>query len=160
MSRSRIIAIAAAVVAWSSSCGLPQVGDDASAAELSAEGQELRKARNQGHHHFQFDAGTPDAGTTSDAGSGLDAGASTDAGASMDAGSDAGPATADAGTGTDGGNPDGGKVPVLPNTVRAIDTTLGAAAPKGCGCATSSGASLFPLVGLLLLAVKRRSQRR
>ena len=109
---------------------------------------------------FTIDAGTPDAGTTSDAGSGLDAGASTDAGASMDAGSDAGPATADAGTGTDGGNPDGGKVPVLPNTVRAIDTTLGAAAPKGCGCATSSGASLFPLVGLLLLAVKRRSQRR
>ncbi len=116
---------------------------------------------------FAVDSGTPDAGTPPDAGPRPDAGTPPDAGPRPDAGTpvdggtaaDGGP-TVDAGILSDGGNPDGGKLPPGANTVRSVDATLGAAAATGCHCSTSSGSALFPLLGVLLLAVKRRSMRR
>ena len=96
---------------------------------------------------FAADAGILDAGSAVDAGSSFDAGAPADAGSPPDAGGIA-----------DAGSPDAGGP--LPNTVKVIDETLGPVAPTGCGCASSGGASVFSLLGIALLAVRRRAQRR
>ncbi len=85
-----------------------------------------------------IDAGTPDAGTMT---------------------TDSGTMTPDAGTTKpDAGPTDAGTTEPLPKTVPRLTETLGPTAQVGCHC--SGGTSLFPLVGLLWLAVKRRALRR